>query len=83
MLNPTNADLGPDIVHTLTINDDDSPPVIDFNLTSSSGDEATTSKTITVNLSTASSKDVTVNYAVQEQQLDQVPIMFWLMELSL
>ena len=64
MLNPTNADLGPNIVHTLTINDDDSPPVIDFDLTSSSGDEATTSKTITVNLSTASSKDVTVNYAV-------------------
>ena len=64
LLNPTNADLGADIVHTLTINDDDSPPVIDFNLTSSSGDEATTSKTITVNLSTASSKDVTVNYAV-------------------
>ena len=64
LLNPTNANLGADIVHTLTINDDDSPPVIDFNLTNSSGDEATTSKAITVNLSTPSSKDVTVNYAV-------------------
>ena len=62
--NPTNATLGTDIVHTLIINDDDSPPVIDFNLTSSSGDESSSSKAITVDLSAASSQDVTVNYTV-------------------
>ncbi|MFL2723577.1 MAG: Calx-beta domain-containing protein, partial [Gammaproteobacteria bacterium] len=62
--NPTNASLGTDIVHTLIINDDDSPPVIDFNSTSSSGDEATSSQLITVDLSNTSSQDVTVNYIV-------------------
>ena len=62
--NPTNATLGSDIVHTLIINDDDSPPVIDFNLTSSSGDESTASKVITVDLSAISSQDVTVNYTI-------------------
>ena len=62
--NPTNATLGTDVVHTLIINDDDSPPVIDFNLTSSSGDESTASKVITVDLSAISSQDVTVNYTI-------------------
>ena len=64
MSNPANATLGTNIVHTLTIQDDDSPPVIEFNQTSSSGDEANSSKAITVNLSSISSKDVTVDYAV-------------------
>ena len=62
--NPTNATLGTNIVHTITITDNDDPPVIDFNLTSSSGDEATSSKAITVDLSAASSNNITVNYAV-------------------
>ena len=62
--NPVNATLGSDVVHTLIINDDDSPPVIDFNLTSSSGDEATSSKAITVDLSATSSQNVTVDYTV-------------------
>ena len=54
--NPTNATLGTNVVHTLTIQDDDSPPDIDFDLTSSSGDEANASKAITVNLSAISSQ---------------------------
>ena len=62
--NPINATLGSDIVHTLNIIDNDNPPVIDFNSTSSSGDESTSSKTITVDLSEASTKNITVNYAV-------------------
>ena len=62
--NPANATLGTDIVHTVTIADNDSPPVIDFNLTSSSGDEDVASKEIIVDLSTASSQDVSVNYVV-------------------
>ena len=62
--NPTNATLGTDVVHTVTINDNDNPPVIDFNLTSSSGDEATSSKVITVDLSEISTKSITVNYSI-------------------
>ena len=62
--NPANATLGTNVVHTVTINDNDSPPIIDFDLTSSSGSEANSSKTITVDLSAESSKDVTVDYAV-------------------
>ncbi|MBT22806.1 MAG: hypothetical protein CMD62_00835 [Gammaproteobacteria bacterium] len=62
--NPVNATLGSDVVHTLIISDDDSPPVIDFNLISSSGDEATSSKAITVDLSAVSSQNVTVDYTV-------------------
>ena len=62
--NPTNATLGTNFVHTVTIKDDDSPPVIEFNLTSSSGGEANSSKAITVNLSAISSKDVTIDYVV-------------------
>ena len=62
--NPTNATLGSNTVHTLTINDNDDPPVIDFDLTSSSGDEANSSKEVTINLSAPSIQDVTVNYAI-------------------
>ena len=62
--NPTNATLGTDVVHTVTINDNDNPPVVDFNLTSSSGDEAISSKAITVDLSEISTKSITVNYSI-------------------
>ena len=64
LLNPKNANLGTDIVHTVTITDDDSAPIIDFNLTSTSGDEASSSKSIIVDLSSASGKDVIVDYTV-------------------
>ena len=62
--NPSNATLGSDSVHTYTITDNDSAPVVDFNSTSSSGAESVSSKAITVDLSAASGQDVTVNYAV-------------------
>ena len=62
--NPSNATLGSDDVHTYTITDDDSQPSVDFNTTSSSGAESVSSKAITVDLSAASSQDVTVDYAV-------------------
>ena len=62
--NPSNATLGTDSVHTYTINDNDNAPVVDFNTTSSSGAESSSSKALTVDLSAASSQDVTVDYAV-------------------
>ena len=37
--NPSNATLGADNVHTYTINDNDSLPIIDFNIISSNSDE--------------------------------------------
>ncbi len=61
---PGNATLGSDRVHTYTITDNDDAPVVDFNATSSNGAESVSSKTITVDLSAASSNNVTVNYAV-------------------
>ena len=62
--NPSNATLGSDTVHTYTINDNDNAPVVDFNTTSSNGAESTSSKALTVDLSAASSQNVTVDYAV-------------------
>ena len=61
---PTNATLGSDDAHTYTITDDDNPPVVDFNETNSNGNESVSSKALTVDLSAASSQNVTVNYAV-------------------
>ena len=61
---PSNATLGSDDVHTYTINDNDNAPVVDFNTTSSNGAESVSSKAITVDLSSASSQNVTVDYAV-------------------
>ena len=52
------------MVHTYTITDNDNPPVVDFNTTSSSGAESVSSTSMTVDLSAASGKDVTVDYAV-------------------
>ena len=62
--NPSNATLGSDDAHTYTITDNDSAPVVDFNTTSSNGAESVSAKAITVDLSTASGQNVTVNYAV-------------------
>ena len=60
---PSNATLGSDDAHTYTITDNDSV-VVDFNSTSSSGAESVSSKAITVDLSAASTQNVTVDYAV-------------------
>ena len=62
--NPSNANPGSTLVHTYTITDNDSAPVVDFNSTSSSGSESTSSKALTVDLSAASGQNVTVDYAV-------------------
>ena len=62
--NPSNSTLGTDKVHTYTITDNDSAPTIEFNTTSSSGAESVSSKVITVDLSAASSQNVTVDYAL-------------------
>ena len=56
--------MGSDKVHTYTITDDDDQPEISFNVTTSSGSESISSTAISVNLSSASSNDITVNYAV-------------------
>ena len=61
---PNNATLGTYQNHAYTIYDNDSPPVVDFNTTSSNGAESVSSKAITVDLSAVSGKNVTVNYAV-------------------
>ena len=62
--NPSNATLGSDDVHTYTITDNDSAPVVDFNATSSSGAESVSSAGLTVDLSAVSGQNVTVDYAV-------------------
>ena len=61
---PSGATLGSDTVHTYTITDNDGTPTIDFNATSSSGAESTSSAALQVDLSSASASNVTVNYAV-------------------
>ena len=61
---PSNASLGSDDVHTYTINDNDSAPVVDFNTTSSSGVESVSTKAVTVDLSAVSGQNVTVSYTV-------------------
>ncbi|MDC1164226.1 Calx-beta domain-containing protein, partial [Gammaproteobacteria bacterium] len=61
---PNNATLGTYQNHVYTIYDNDNPPVVDFNTTSSSDAESVSSKAITVDLSAVSGKNVTVNYAV-------------------
>ena len=56
-----------DAIGTLTITNEsgnDDPPTVDFNATSSNGAESASSKALTVDLSPASGRDVTVNYAI-------------------
>ena len=52
------------MLHTYTINDNENAPTIRFDITTSSNDESVSSQAIVVNLSTISSKDITVNYSV-------------------
>src|SRR5207302_544679 len=53
--NPTGATLGLNRVHTLTILDNDPPPSVSFDLSSSSGDESV-SPNLSVSLSAPSGK---------------------------
>ena len=61
---PVNANLGNDIVHTYTINDNENAPSIGFEISGSSNDESVSSQLISVNLSSISSKKITINYSV-------------------
>jgi len=62
--NPNNATLGTNTVHTYTITDNDAPPSIAFNSTSSNGLESVSSAELLVDLSAASGLEVTVDYTV-------------------
>jgi hypothetical protein len=61
---PTNGILGTKTSHTYTINDDDPAPTVEFAATTSSNDEGAIAQVnLTVNLSAASAKNVSVNYS--------------------
>ena len=60
----SNVSLGTNQTYTYTIQDDDDPPTVQFNAVSSNATEGTNG-TLKVDLSAASGKDVTVDYAVQ------------------
>ncbi|TMF03079.1 MAG: hypothetical protein E6I38_13990, partial [Chloroflexi bacterium] len=61
---PSNATPGAGTSHTYTILDNDNPPSLGFNSTSSSGLESVSPANLPVSLSVASGKTVSVNYAV-------------------
>ena len=61
---PTAASLGANTVHTYTINDNDVPPTVAFDATTSNASELTTTFNIPVSISTASGLSVTVDYSV-------------------
>ena len=69
---PSNATLGSDKVHTFTIIDDDDQPTIDFNVTSSSGLNLFPRQHITVDLSAASSSNITRLIRLQLQVLELI-----------
>ena len=60
---PVNAVLGTNTTHTFAIQDNDPAPTVQFTLTSSNGSESVASVNLAANLSAASGKTVTVNYA--------------------
>ncbi|MFH1852934.1 MAG: Calx-beta domain-containing protein, partial [Candidatus Neomarinimicrobiota bacterium] len=61
---PTNATLGVNTVHTLTITDNDNPVKVAFANATSTVSEEVSPKSITIQLSVASGKEVSVDYAV-------------------
>ncbi len=63
--NPTNASLGDNTVYTYTIQDNDDPPTVSFANTPYSHNETGT-QTISVSLSSASGKEVSVDYATSD-----------------
>ena len=64
LVSPSNAELGPNATHTYTILDDDPQPTVTFDLSESSGEEATTTVAVIVSLSQPSGLAVSVEYAV-------------------
>lgn len=61
---PTNAVLGSNTQHTLTIHDNDEARTIQFQATSSNGSEATNPASITIESSSADVSDITVDYTI-------------------
>ena len=61
---PTNAVLGSNTSHTLTIHDNDEARTIQFQSTSSNGSEATSPASITIESSSSDVSDITVDYTV-------------------
>lgn len=61
---PTNAALGATTVHTATIIDDDPTPTVAFTATANNALESVATRTLTVQLSAASGRPVTVPYTV-------------------
>jgi len=64
LTNSGNSSLDANNVMTFTINDDDPTPTVTFSSASTSGSEAVTSPSLTVNLSAASGRDLVIGYAV-------------------
>ncbi|MFH2143512.1 MAG: Calx-beta domain-containing protein [Bacteroidota bacterium] len=66
LTNPTNGNLSSTnpIIYTYTINDNDSPPTIQFSATGSSGAESLTPVNFQVDLSVISGLNASVNYTV-------------------
>ncbi|HUW83262.1 MAG TPA: Calx-beta domain-containing protein, partial [Phycisphaerae bacterium] len=63
--NPSNASLGANTVHTYTINDNDVVvPQVQFDLTSSSGDEGVATVNLSVSLDQSTAQTVAVDYSV-------------------
>lgn len=61
---PVNGTLGSTLAHQRTITDDDAAPGVGFAAASSSAQESVSPRTLTVALSAASGRTVTVQYAV-------------------
>lgn len=59
----SNANLGANVTHTFTINDNDAAPSIAFSGTSSSGNESFASPGLPLSLSAVSGKTITVDYS--------------------
>nr|WP_299067223.1 Calx-beta domain-containing protein [uncultured Allomuricauda sp.] len=64
LTNPVNAILGVNSTFTYYINDNDSPPVLNFTSTESNGLESIASADLEVGLSTTTGLDVTFDYSV-------------------
>jgi hypothetical protein len=66
LANPVNATLGTQTTHALTIQDDDDPPIVQFTAATSTKDDdaPNLAATITVALSAASERTITVPWAV-------------------
>ncbi len=62
--NPVNVSLSGNTTHTMTITDNDDAPTVAFESAASSGLESASPAQLTVNLSTISGLDITIDYAV-------------------